>query len=136
MSDIRDADFEYERTRENAQRVATALEPFDPRPRGFPKDVAIIFDAQTLLTSEVLTLETSAGDVDLLAKINGLGTFDEVDALAETLRFEEFGVRVLSVEGLINSKLAAGRPKDQPGLIELETIREAREFDRLEPPKP
>ena len=35
-------------------------------------------------------------------------------------------VRVLSIEGLIAAKTAAGRPKDEPGLVELRALREAR----------
>jgi len=121
-----DIDLAYERTRENAKRMAAALARFSPRPRGFPSDVPFIFDEQTLLGVEILTLETSAGDLDLLATVAGLGGFAEVDAAAQTMTFEGRAVRVLSVEGLIAAKTAAGREKDQPGLIELEALREAR----------
>jgi hypothetical protein len=131
-----DIDFAYERTRENAKRVADALRPFNPRPRDYPEGVAFIFDTQTLITNEVLTLETDAGDVDLLGSIKGIGGYGDVEAFAEMLPFERFQIRVLSVEGLIIAKRAAGRPKDEPGLIELEAIREARAITRGEsPPK-
>jgi hypothetical protein len=46
---------------------------------------------------------------------------------------EDFEVRVLSVEGLLVVKRAAGRPKDQPGIIELEAIREARALGLRDP---
>jgi hypothetical protein len=89
-----DLDLAYARSRENAARIATALKPFAPRPRDWSPDLPFVFDAQTLVSSEVLTLETTAGDLDLLAK------------------------------------RAAGRPKDQPGILELEAIREARRIAR------
>ena len=125
-----DIDFAYDRTRENAQRIAHALKPFNPRPRNYPDGVPFIFDASTLMSNEVLTLETTAGDVDLLGAIKGLGGFREVDAAAEPLPFEGFQVRVLTVDALIVAKRAAGRPKDEAGLVELEAIREARAIAR------
>jgi hypothetical protein len=121
-----DVDLAYERTRVNAARIAAALRPFDPKPRNHPPHLPFVFDAQTLIANEVLTLETTAGDVDLLAAIKGLGGFAEVDAAAETLPFEEFELRVLSVEGLLVAKRAAGRPKDAAGIVELEALRDAR----------
>jgi len=42
------------------------------------------------------------------------------------MTFERFSVRVLTVDGLILAKTVANRPKDGPGLIELEAIRQAR----------
>ncbi|HEV3157298.1 MAG TPA: hypothetical protein VGZ00_08125 [Candidatus Baltobacteraceae bacterium] len=121
-----DIDFAYERTRENAKRIVDALKPFNPRPRDYPEGVPFIFDAQTLMTNEVLTLETMAGDVDLLGAIKGIGSFRDVDTMAETIPFEGFEIRVLSIDALIVAKRAAGRPKDKAGIIELEAMREAR----------
>jgi len=125
-----DIDFAYERTRENATRVANALASFDPRPRDFSDDLPFVFDEQTLIAHEVLTLRTTAGDVDLLGAIKGIGGYRDVEALAETFRFEHYEVRVLSIDGLIQAKRAAGRPKDEAGLVELEAIREARTIFR------
>ncbi len=125
-----DIDLAYERTRDNARRVAKALARFAPRPRGFPPDVPFVFDAQTLMSATVLTLGTTAGALDLLAEVKGLGGFAEIDAAAETMDFEGFSIRVLSVDGLIVAKTAAGREKDRPGLIELEAIKEARRLAR------
>jgi predicted nucleotidyltransferase len=121
-----DVDLVYERTRENARVVAAALSPFKPRPREFPADVPFVFDAQTLMSSEILTLTTTAGDIDLLCTIKGFTTYGAVEAASETIAFDDLHLRVLSVEGLIMAKRAAGRPKDEPGLIELEALREAR----------
>ena len=75
-------------------------------------------------------METTAGDVDLLGTVKGIGGFSEVEKLAETKTFEGQEIRVLSIDGLILAKRAAGRPKDEAGLIELEALREAREIIR------
>jgi predicted nucleotidyltransferase len=121
-----DVDFAYERTRENAQRIVDAIGPLRPRPRGSAPELPFVFDAQTLLTSQTLTLTTTAGDVDLLANITGIGPFDAVDALAETFTVAGHEVRVLSIEGLLVAKRAAARPKDAPGIIELEALRNSK----------
>jgi predicted nucleotidyltransferase len=121
-----DIDIGYERTRENATRIVRALAPFHPRPREFPAEIPFIFDAQALLSNEILMLASDAADIYLLGKIKGIGGFREVDALAEEMAFEQFKVRVLSIDGLIAAKRATGRKKDESGLLELEAIREAR----------
>jgi hypothetical protein len=128
-----DIDFAYERTRENAARIAAALAPFSPRPRGWTEGLPFVLDAQTIMSSELLTLETTVGDVDLLGVVKGIGAFSQVEQLADTKYIDDFSIRVLSIEGLIRAKRAAGRPKDRPGLIELEALREAREITRLDP---
>jgi hypothetical protein len=84
-----------------------------------------IFDAQTLVSNEILTLTTSAGDLDLLATVKGIGPYSDVEALSGVLRFEDLDIRVLGIDGLIRSKRAAERPKDETGLIELEALLEA-----------
>ncbi len=127
-----DLDLAYERTRDNARRIASALARFEPRPRDFPADLPFVFDAQTLMSNEILTLATTAGEIDLLASVKGLGDFAKVDAAAETIDFDGFSVRVLSVDGLIAAKTAAGREKDRPGLVELEAIKELRKIERGE----
>jgi hypothetical protein len=127
-----DLDIAYERTRENAKRIAAALQPFAPRPRGFPAELPFVFDAQTILGTQVLTLETTICDIDLLGEIAGVGTFVQVDAAAQDFRLGDLVFRILSVDGLIVAKRTANRPKDQPGLVELEALREARSLIRAD----
>ncbi len=120
-----DIDFAYSRSRDNLERIATALAPFSPRPRGFPPELPFIWDASTLSNGSVFTLDTSIGDIDLLSEVKGLGDFSDVLASSEKFQLWGFSVNVLSVDGLIAAKKAAGREKDIPGLKHLEAIREA-----------
>jgi hypothetical protein len=64
--------------------------------------------------------------------VAGVGTFAQV--LAVSVQVELFGLpcAVLSLDGLIAAKRAAGRPKDQLILPELEALREALEDDEDE----
>ena len=109
----------------NLARLVSALAPFHPRPRGFPKDLPFVWDEATLRNSTVFTLQTDLGEIDLLAEVAGLGTFAEVRA--ESVAVEAFGRPVisLSLAGLIRAKRAAGREKDLSALPELESLLEA-----------
>jgi hypothetical protein len=120
-----DIDIVYERSRTNAERVVAALGRFRPRPRNFPPDLPFIFDVQTLLVTDILTLESDAGEIDLLATLKGVGNYDSVEAASEVFSLDEFSFRVLSIDGLIAAKTASGRPKDKAGVMELRALREA-----------
>jgi len=111
-----DLDIAFEPTRENARRIAVALGPYHPRPREYPEDAPFIFDTQSIFASEILTLTTDVGDIDLMARILGVGAFAEVNAAAESFEYEGLQFRVLSVDGLIASKRAADAKKIAPVL--------------------
>ncbi len=120
-----DIDFAYSRSKQNLIKIAEALAPYEPRPRGFPKELPFIWDASTLSNGSVFTLDTSIGDIDLLSEVKGLGDFADVLANSEKFDLWGFNVKVLSIDGLIAAKTAAGREKDIPGLKHLEAIKEA-----------
>jgi hypothetical protein len=127
-----DIDLAFERTRENAERIAAALKPFQPRPRGFPADLPFVFDAQTIVSGQILTLSTSLGPVDLLGEVPGVGTFDKVLGQSETVVDDGVKFQILSIDALIAAKRTANRPKDQPGLVELEALKQMRELQQDE----
>ena len=117
----------YSRTTSNLRRLASALAPFHPRPRGFPADLPFLWDEVTLRNATVLTLMTDAGEIDLLGEVAGLGVYDDVKKRAIVV--EAYGRRVLTLDlkALIQSKRAAGREKDLRVLPELESLLEAEE---------
>jgi predicted nucleotidyltransferase len=129
-----DIDLAFERTRENAQRLAAALGPFQPRPRGFPADLPYVFDAQAIVSGQIMTLQTSIGSVDLLGEVPGIGTFEQVVSQSETVVEDGMTFRILSIDALIVSKRTANRAKDVPGLLELEALKQARDLERAEGP--
>ncbi len=122
-----DLDIVYARDPENLARLAAALSPFGPYPRGAPTGLPFQWDARTLQMGLNFTLETSLGDLDLLGEIVGGGGY--VALLPHTIRLEVFGIecRCLDLEKLIAVKRAAGRPKDFEAIAELEAILEERE---------
>ena len=122
-----DLDLCYARTRENAKRIATALAPHNPRPRDFPKDLPFIWDEQTLLQGTNFTLVTDLGNIDLLGEVSGLGNYEAVRAYSAIMPLFGFDCQVLSLDGLIIAKRAAGRTKDLLVLPELEALKEVKE---------
>lgn len=119
-----DLDVCYSRASANLRRLAEALAPFHPRPRGFPAGLPFVWDERTLRNGTVFTLQTDLGAIDLLAEVAGLGSFDEVKEHSITV--EAFGRQVVTLDlpGLIQAKRAAGREKDLSALPELESLLE------------
>lgn len=124
-----DLDICYSRDKENLQRLAGALAPYHPRPRGFAEGLPFVWDASTLANGTTFTLTTSLGVIDLLAEVSGIGTY--ADARSASVEVEAFGRRLLALDlwALIRAKKAAGRPKDLLMLPELEGLLEAAQGD-------
>ena len=70
------------------------------------------------------TLTTKLGAIDLLGEIAGGGSYENL--LPFTIDLELFGVecKCLELEKLIETKRAAGRPRDFEAIAELEALRE------------
>ena len=60
-----DSDFLYRRTKENIDRLTTALAPHDPYLRGAPAGLPFRFDTPTVGRGLNFTLATKLGDIDL-----------------------------------------------------------------------
>ena len=121
-----DLDVVYRRTPDNLARVASALAPHQPYPRGAPLGLPFQWDARTLQFGGNFTLRTGLGFVDLLAEIAGGGTYEQL--LPHCIWIELYGARCLclDLDMLIHTKRAAGRPKDFEAIAELEVLRERR----------
>jgi len=120
----RDLDFCYLRTTENLKRIVFAFAPFNPRLRGFPKNLPFVWDERTLQSGTNFTLETTIGEIDMLGEVDGVGNFEQVSKESIPAKLYGCDVRLLTLEGLIKAKKAAGRTKDLLVLPELEALRE------------
>ena len=125
-----DIDICYARDKENLENIVKALWPFHLYLRGAPKDLPFIFDAGTLKMGLNFTFSTDIGDIDLIGEVAGIGNYEEVLKYSETMEIYAMPCNVLTAEGLIKSKKAAGRPKDEPVVKELEAILEIRRQDK------
>ena len=118
-------EFCYSRSNENIRRLYNALAPFSPRPRNFDSKLPFVFDESSLRNGTNFTFETSVGDIDLSGEVKGLGDFHAFELAQCSTRFYGSSVKALDLEALIESMLAAGRPKDQLVLPELLALQEA-----------
>jgi hypothetical protein len=70
----------------------------------------------------------------LLGEVSGIGDFDKVLTLSSGMEMYGQNVQVLSVDGLIAAKKAAGRTKDKLHLLELEELKRIKDSPRKESP--
>lgn len=120
-----DLDICYSRDRENLRKIVEALAPVRPRPRGIPADLPFVWDVATLYNGTNFTFETTLGHIDMLAEVKGVGTYHDVVNESVVIDVGGYKVNVLSIDGLIRAKTAAGREKDVPGLKELYALKQA-----------
>ena len=104
--------------------LATLLASWNGYPRGVEPGLPFIMDARTLRAAPTLTLSTSEGDLDVLDRIDGVGSYASVVRHAESVKAFDIAFRVLDLPTLIRAKRASGRPKDREALLELEVLRD------------
>lgn len=104
--------------------MATALAPFKPRFRDFAENLSFVWDERTLQNGTNSTLKTALGEIDLLGEVLGIGNFHEVEKLSHIETLYDRSAKILSVDGLILAKKAAGQTKDLLVLPELEALKD------------
>jgi len=119
----RDLDICYSREHANLERLARTLKPFAPTLRGAPDALPFVLDAATLKAGLNFTLQSKAGDLDLMGEITGIGSYPAVRRASIPMRVYDREIRVLSLDGLERAKRAAGRLKDLADLAEIQEIR-------------
>jgi len=122
-----DLDICYARNRDNLTRLEKALTQFRPTLRGAPPELPFVLDALSLRSGLNFTLATTAGDLDLLGEVPGIGTYEDAAVDAVQIELFDMEVNILSLDALEKSKRAAGRAKDLLDLAEIAEIRKARE---------
>jgi hypothetical protein len=123
----RDLDICYARTPGNINSLAQAMASLHPRLRGAPADLPFQFDPPTIRAGLNFTLTTDLGDVDVLGEVAGIGSFAQVLAKSEERMVYDLHICVLTIDGLIAAKKAAGRGKDHDHLRELAELKKLRE---------
>lgn len=118
-----DTDISIAWDRDNAARLARALAPLKPRPRGLPPELPFVWDDATVRSMSIATLTTVAGSLDWLTKPEGVDSFEGLLARAVDGNIIGRKVKVASEEDLYAMKKAAGRPKDLEDMRFLETLR-------------
>ena len=114
---------------ENLERLAAVLGELGATWRGASPDAPFHPTRETIERTELLTLVTDYGDLDVVRHPAGVDGYDELAANAVDAELDEgLAVAIASLDDLIEMKRAAGRPKDR---IELEVLGALRdEIDR------
>ena len=126
-----DLDVVYSRAPDNLARLVAALAAIHPYLRGAPPGLPFSLDLPTLERGLNFTLTTKMGDLDLLGEIVGGGGYQDLLPYTETFTVSGFTCRCVGLAKLIALKRAAGRPKDNEILAELEALREERDRSDL-----
>ena len=134
-----DADITPSRGRENLSRLAVALRELNARvfTETAPEGLKFDCSAQALSRAETWNLVTRAGRLDLAFRPAGTTGYE--DLIRGAVRFEVYGVELFaaSLEDIIRSKEATGRPQDrQDVLVMREMQRRASAVQRRRRRKP
>jgi hypothetical protein len=129
----KDLDICYKRTPDNLADLIASLAPLHPYLRGAPEGSPFQVDVPTLQAGLNYTFVTDCGDLGLLGEVSGVGAYSQV--LAQSSEELIFGmkVHVLSIDGLIAAKKAAGRNKDHGHLLELLELKKMLDAAKAQP---
>jgi len=106
-----DLDVIYSPEPANLEILGQALLELDAKLYGIAEDVPFVPDARTLAQTEILTLATRLGKLDLLRRPSGAPPYGDLRSRARLIRTDDFGVRIAHADDLIAMKRAACRAK-------------------------
>ena len=121
-----DIDLCHRHTADNLRRLAEALKELKPALRGFPPDLPFRIDAHALALGTNFTFTTTEGDLDLLAWVEPIGRYEDLEKNAESYMVGDLQVRTISLDDLIRVKEHIRRPKDRDSLFQLKAIKQIR----------
>lgn len=119
----KDLDICYATNPENLDALGAVLVAIGATLHGADDDLPFVPDGRTLRRTQILTLTSREGDIDLLVQPDGCPPYPELKANADRIELDGAGVLVAGIDDLIAMKRAAGRPQD---LIDLEALEIAR----------
>jgi hypothetical protein len=119
----RDLDICYATDTPNLERLGALLMSLQAKLRGVDDDVPFLADARTLRRTQMLTLTTREGDLDLLVDPPGSPGYPALRRRADVVELAGASVRIASLEDLIEMKRAVGRPQDEIDIESLEIAR-------------
>jgi hypothetical protein len=129
----RDLDICYATDTPNLERLGALLMSLQAKLRGVDDDVPFLADARTLRRTQMLTLTTREGDLDLLVDPPGSPGYPALRRRADVVELAGASVRIASLEDLIEMKRAVGRPQDEIDIESLEIARSRLRGQRRSP---
>jgi hypothetical protein len=117
-----DLDITYADDEANLRALGEALRDLEARLRDVDEDVPFRPDERSLGRVELLTLDTSAGPLDLVLHPPGAPPYAALRQRAKRVDVGGLAVLVASIDDLVAMKRAGGRAKDLADVEELEAI--------------
>ncbi len=116
-----DLDITPDRSRDNLDRLATALRRISARLVAVPDEVAAAFqlDGPTLGNGSVWNFETDHGRLDVAFEPSGTQGYKDLRRGANETEIDGMRILVASLEDVIRSKEAADRERDRAVLPDL-----------------
>jgi len=111
-------------TKENNIKLVKALKDVDPRFRMTPNRKPLPLDATELERFKNLYLSTTAGQLDILSEVDGIGDYTEVQKQSEQHVINGLPIQMLTIDAIIHSKSVLRRDKDRYAIIELTRLKQ------------
>lgn len=118
----KDLDICYSPDGANLEALGTVLLELNARLRGIEEEIPFVPDARTLHGTQMLTLDTDEGSLDLLVQPDGSPAYGALKARAERIEFDGFEILIASIEDLLAMKRAANRVQDHVDIEALTAI--------------
>lgn len=110
---------------DNIRKLLKALEKVKPCARAGSSMISLFdYTVERISQLDNLYIKTDLGKLDLLGSITGVGSYTDAKKNSVEISLFELPCHVLDIDSLIKAKQAAGRPKDQQVVLELQVIRE------------
>jgi predicted nucleotidyltransferase len=122
-----DLDICHSTAQENLEALGAVLLDLDARLRNIDEEIPFVPDARTLRRTQILTLDTRDGGLNLLVDPDGSPGYDALKANADRIDFDDMTVLIASVADLLSMKRAAHRRKDEADIEALTAVLRLRE---------
>lgn len=116
-----DLDLVYAKNEENYERILPILEDLDAIFRG-TLDKVFRPTRRDLELNRVNLFKTRLGKLDLLPTIGDGWTYSDLLPRSKLIEIDDFSVRILRVDALIEAKAIADRPQDRAAIVFLREL--------------
>lgn len=116
-----DLDLVFAKTEQNYERILPILEDLDAIFRG-TLDKVFRPTRRDLKLNRVNLFKTRLGNLDLLPTIGDGWAYSDLLPRSKSMDVDDFTIRILSLEALIEAKAIADRPQDREAIVFLREL--------------
>jgi hypothetical protein len=109
---------------ENLDALGRTLIELEAKLRGIEEDIPFVPDRRSLAGTQILTLDTTLGPLDILTRPDGSPPYKALRSRALRVNVGATAVLVASIEDLLAMKRSADRPKDREDVERLQALQD------------